>query len=135
MKQVFTLKELVKKYGSNAQKESLKTKGNLSGKEFSILIKLVEQECEFYTVEGRGSKRIITCTGKRSKKPERVDKHPNNGKGQLIGGFELNSLVVKYLIQNNKKISPVSVTKWLTELVIVDGKLTSPLYSDRGVRL
>ena len=135
MKQVFTLKELVKKYGSDAQKESLKKKGNLSGKEFSILIKSVEQEWESYTVEGRGSKRIITCTGKLSKKAERVDKRSNNGKGQLIGEFELSSLVVHYLIQNNNKVSPMSATKWLTELGIVDGKLTGALYSDRGMYL
>ncbi|MGF9881261.1 hypothetical protein ABEX39_26500 [Bacillus albus] len=135
MKREFTLKELVKKYGSNAQKESLKKKGNLSGKEFSILIKSVEQEWESYTVEGRGSKRIIICTGKRSKKAERVDKRSNNGKGQLIGEFELSSLVVNYLIHNKNKVSPMSATKWLTELGIVDGKLTRALYGDRSVHL
>ena len=29
----------------------------------------------------------------------------------------------------------MSATKWLTELGIVDGKLTGALYSDRGVHL
>ncbi|MFG6062247.1 hypothetical protein, partial [Salmonella enterica] len=75
MNQEFTLAELVKQYGTKAQKASLKrNKGNLTGKEFTLLIKSVEQEWESYTVEGRGSKRIITCSGKRSKKAERVDK-------------------------------------------------------------
>lgn len=135
MKQEFTLAELVKKYGSKAQKESLKKKGNLTGKEFAILLKSVEQEWESYTIEGRGSKRSITCSGKRSKKAERVDKRSNNGKGQLVGEFELNSLVVHYLIQNNNKVSPMSATKWLTELGIVDGKLTGALYGAKSVHL
>ncbi|MCB5903112.1 hypothetical protein LIV42_12650 [Bacillus cereus] len=135
MKREFTLKELVKKYGSDAQKESLKKKGNLSGKEFSILIKSVEQEWESYTVEGRGSKRIIICTGKRSRKAERVDKRSNNGKGQLIGEFELSSLVVNYLIQNNNKVSPMSTTRWINELTIVDNKLIGALYGERSIHL
>ncbi|MGG1846186.1 hypothetical protein ABDI32_01950 [Bacillus wiedmannii] len=136
MNQEFTLAELVKKYGTKAQKASLKrNKGNLTGKEFTLLIKSVEQEWESYTVEGRGSKRIIICSGKRSKKAKRVDKRSNNGKGQLIGEFELSSLVVHYLIQNDNKVSPMSATKWLTELGIVDGKLTRALYGDRSVHL
>ncbi|MFD6207119.1 hypothetical protein [Peribacillus sp. NPDC060253] len=136
MKQEFTLVELVKKYGSKAQKASLKrNKGNLTGKEFTLLIKSVEQEWESYSVEGRGAKRIITCSGKRSKKAERVDKRSNNGQGQLVGEFELNSLVVNYLIQNNNKVKPMSATKWLTELGIIDGKLIGALYGARGKHL
>ncbi len=136
MNKVFTLAELVKKYGTKAQKASLKrNKGNITGKEFSLLIKSVEQEWESYTVEGRGSKRIITCSGKRLKKLERVDKRSNNGQGQLVGEFELNSLVVNYLIQNDNKVSPMSATKWISELGIIDGKVASALYSDRGIHL
>ncbi|MGW6297985.1 hypothetical protein [Peribacillus butanolivorans] len=135
MKQVFTLAELVKKYGSKAQKQSFKNKGNLTGKEFSILLKSVEQEWESYTVEGRGAKRIITCSGKRSKKADRVDKRSNNGQGQLIGEFELNSLVVNYLIQNDNKVRPMSATKWITELGIIDRRLTGALYGDKGIYL
>lgn len=136
MNQEFTLVELVKKYGTKAQKSSLKrNKGNLTGKEFTLLIKSVNQEWESYTVEGRGSKRIITCSGKRPKKAERVDKRSNNGKGQLIGEFELNSLVVNYLIQNDNKVRPMSATKWITELGIVDGKLIGALYGARGIHL
>lgn len=135
MKQVFTLAELVKKYGSKAQKQSFKNKGNLTGKEFSILLKSVEQEWESNAIEGRGSKRIIICSGKRSKKAERVDKRSNNGQGQLIGEFELNSLVVNYLIQNGNKVRPMSATKWITELGIVDGKLIDALYGARGKHL
>ncbi|MDM5257058.1 hypothetical protein [Bacillus toyonensis] len=136
MNQEFTLAELVKKYGTKAQKASLKrNKGNLTGKEFTLLIKSVEQEWESYTVEGRGSKRIIICSGKRSKKAKRVDKRSNNGKGQLVGEFELNSLVVNYLIQNDNKVRPMSATKWITELGIIDGKLIGALYGARGIHL
>lgn len=135
MEKVFTLAELVKKYGSKAQKESLKKNGNLSGKEFSILIKSVETEWEYYKVEGRGSNRIITCSGKRSKKIERVDRRINNGQGQLVGEFELNSLVVNYLIKNNNNVYPMSANKWLTELGIVDGKITGALYGSRETHL
>jgi len=127
----FTLTKLVKKYGSKAQKQSLKEKGNLSGKEFAILLKSVETEWESYKVDGRGSKRIITCSGKRLKKIERVDKRVHNGKGQLVGEFELNSLVVNFLIRNDNKVSPMSANKWITELGIVDGKILGVLYGSR----
>jgi hypothetical protein len=132
---VFTLAELVKKYGSKAQKQSFKEKGNLSGKEFAILLKSVETEWESYTVEGRGSKRIITCSGKRSKKVERVDKRVHNGQGQLVGEFELHSLVVNYLIQNDNNVRPMSATKWLTELGIIDRRLTGALYGNICIHL
>ena len=137
MNKEFTLAQLVKKYGSKAQKESLKrNKGNLSGKEFDILLKEVLTEWESHKVkDGRGSKRIITCIGKRSSKAERVDKRSNNGQGQLIGEFELKSLVVCYLIQNKNKVRPMSATKWITELGIVDGKFTGALYGARGEHL
>jgi len=131
----FTLAELVKKYGTKAQKTSLKEKGNLSGKEFILLTKSVEQEWESYTVEGRGSKRIVTCSGKRSKKAEPVDKRSNNGQGQLIGEFEFNSLVVNYLIRNDNKVRPMSATKWITELGIVDDKLIGAIYGIRAGHL
>ncbi|MBG9444031.1 hypothetical protein [Cytobacillus firmus] len=135
MEKEFTLAELVKKYGSKAQKDSLKKKGNLTGKEFGILLKEVLTEWESYSVNGRGSKRIITCKGKRPQKIGRVDKRSNNGQGQLVGEFELNSLVINYLIQKNNKVSPMSATKWLTELGIFDEKLIGALYGVRGRHL
>ncbi|MEI2444065.1 hypothetical protein V8V73_26270, partial [Priestia megaterium] len=127
----FTLKELVKKYGSKAMMKSFKEKGNLSGKEFKTVMKVVLTEWESYEVEGRGSKRIVTCIGKRSKKVQKVDKRSNNGQGQLVGQYELSSLVVTYLIRNNNKVRAISATKWLTELDIVDEKLTGALYGSR----
>ncbi|WP_066065282.1 hypothetical protein [Neobacillus soli] len=135
MSKVFTLAQLVKKYGSEAQKRSFKKNGNLSGKEFTLLIKSVETEWESYTVEGRGSKRIITCSGKRSKKLVLPDNRSNNGQGQLVGEFELNSLVTSYLNQMNNKVSPMSANKWLTELGIIDRSLTGALYGDKDVHL
>ncbi|KPB04723.1 hypothetical protein [Bacillus sp. CHD6a] len=135
MEQVFTLEALVKKYGSKAQKESLKKNGNLSGKEFILLMKSVETVWESYKVEGRGSKRIITCIGKRPKKLEPVDNRSKNGQGQLVGEFELNSLVVNYLIQNDNNVRPMSATKWITELGIIDRRLTGAIYSDKGIHL
>jgi len=136
LEQVFTLAELVKKYGSEAIKRSFKKNGNLSGKELSTLKKFIIQvweSCEL--IEGRGSKRIFSCSGKRKKKAERVDKRVHNGQGQLVGEYELNSLVVNYLIQNNNKVKPMSATRWLTELDIVDGKLMSAIYGDRVFHL
>ncbi|MEM1503413.1 hypothetical protein RG959_08310 [Domibacillus sp. 8LH] len=136
MKKEFTLAELVKKYGTKAQKASLKkNKGNLTGKEFTILLKSVDQEWESYTVEGRGSKRIITCRGKRSRKIERIDKRSNNGQGQLAGEYELNSLVVSFLVQNHNNVKPMSATKWLTELDIIDRKLTRAVYGAKDTHL
>ncbi|MBT2278852.1 hypothetical protein J7E51_12850 [Priestia megaterium] len=132
MKQEFTLLELVKKYGTKAQKASLKrNKGNITGKEFTLLLKSVLTEWESYTVEGRGSKRIITCSGRRPKRVERIDKRTNNGQGQLVGEFELNSLVVRHLIHNDNNVRPMSATKWITDLEIVDAKLMGALYGSK----
>jgi hypothetical protein len=135
LEQVFTLIALVKKYGSKAQKESLKKKGNLTGKEFTILLKSVETEWESIKVVGRGSKRIITCYGKRPKRLKPVDNRCKNGQGQLVGEFELNSLVVNYLIQNDNNVKPMSATKWITELGIIDKRLTGAIYGDKGMHL
>jgi hypothetical protein len=132
----FKLAELVKKYGSKAQKESFKKNGNLSGKEFAILKKSVLQvweSCEL--IEGRGSKRIFSCSGKRSKKAEPPDNRSNNGQGQLKGEFELNSLVVNYLIEKKNKVVPMAATKWITELGVVDPKLFGAVYGDRSFHL
>lgn len=109
--------------------------GNLTGKEFDLLIKSVLTEWETYKVDGRGSKRIITCYGKLSRKAERIDKRIHNGQGQLVGEFELNSLVIKYLIQNDNHVRPMSSTKWLTDLEIIDRRLTGAMYGDKGISL
>ncbi|MCP1160419.1 MULTISPECIES: hypothetical protein [Bacillus] len=135
MSKVYTLAQLVKKYGSEAQKRSFKKNGNLTGKEFALLIKSVLTEWETYKVEGRGSKRIITCYVKLSRKAERIDKRVHNGKGQLVGEFELNSLVINYLIQNDNQVRPMSSTKWLTDLEIIDRRITGALYGDKGIHL
>ncbi|MGD6848820.1 hypothetical protein [Rossellomorea aquimaris] len=135
MEQVFTLKALVKKYGSKAQKESFKKNGNLTGKEFTLLLKSVETEWESTKVVGRGSKRIITCYGKRPKKLKPVDNRCKNGQGQLVGEFELNSLVVNYLIQNDNNVRPMSTTKWITELGIIDTRLRGSIYGNKGIHL
>ena len=60
------------------------------------------------------------------------DNRSKNGKGQLVGEFELNSLVINYLIQNDNKVKPMSANKWLTELGIVDEKLFLALYGEKG---
>ncbi|MEW4239331.1 hypothetical protein Q0N51_10135 [Priestia megaterium] len=135
LEQEFTLAELVKKYGSKAQRHSLNNKGNLTGKEFSILMKSVDTEWESYKVNGRGSKRFITCYGKRSKKAQRIDRRCNNGQKQLVGEFELNSLVINHLLHKNNKVKPISATKWLIDLGIVDKKLIGALYGTKDGHL
>ena len=77
-------------------------------------------------------KHSIVCSGKLTKKAPRKDNRSKNGQGQLVGEFELNSLVINYLIQNDNKVRPMSATKWLTELGIVDEKLFRALYGERG---
>lgn len=136
MSKIYTLAQLVKKYGSEAQKRSFKKNGNLSGKEFQLLTKSAETEWESVVVlAGRGSKRVIECSGKRPTKLKRVDNRVNNGKGQLVGEFELKSLVVNYLIQHNNNVKPMSATKWIRELEIADIRLIGALYRDMTIHL
>lgn len=135
MSKIYTIAQLVKKYGSEAQKRSFKKNGNLSGKEFQLLTKSAETEWESVVLlSGRGSKRVIECSGKHPKKLKKVDNRINNGKGQLVGEFELKSLVVNYLIQHNN-VKPMSVTKWISELGILDISLIGALYGDRSIHL
>lgn len=79
-------------------------------------------------MEGRGSKRIFFCRGKRKKKAERIDNRIHNGGGQLVGEYELSSLVINYLLKNDNKVKPMSANRWLIELELVDSKLLSALY-------
>lgn len=128
---ILNLKELVKKYGSDAQKQALKKNGNLSGKETKIIMKTVMQHWESCTFEGRGSKRIFTCTGKRSKKADRLDRRSNNGSGQLVGESELKSLVLSFLVQKNNDVKPMSSNKWLGSIGIIDDEILNVLYGKK----
>ncbi|WP_138224516.1 hypothetical protein [Paenibacillus algicola] len=131
----FTLIELVNRYGSNVQKQALKKNGTVPTRSFNSIIKSAREEWENVDVTGRGTKRIITCGGKRIIKAKREDKRSNNGQGQLAGEFDLCSLVIDYLIKKNNKINPMSATKWILELDVVDAKLSNAMYITRGHHL
>ncbi|WP_068776977.1 hypothetical protein [Paenibacillus sp. FJAT-26967] len=132
MNHKFTLTELVNKYGSKEQKQALKKNGKIPTRSFNSIIKSAREEWETVDVTGRGTKRIITCDGKRIVKAKREDRRSNNGQGQLAGEFDLCSLVIDYLIKKNNKINPMSATKWILELGIVDAKLSNAMYITRG---
>ncbi|WP_214772199.1 hypothetical protein [Exiguobacterium sp. s39] len=131
MLKTFTLKELVKKYGSDAQKQALKKNGNLSGKETEIIMKSVMEYWESCTSAGRGSKRVFTCVGKRSKKADRIDRRSNNGSGQLVGESELKSIVLSFLVQQHNTIKPMSANKWLSSIGIIDETLLKMVYGTK----
>lgn len=135
MSHKFTLTELVNRYGSSVQKQALKKDGTIPTRSFNSIIKSAHEEWEYVSVTGRGKKRIITCDHKRSVKAKREDMRSNNGQGQLAGEFDLCSLVIDYLIKKNNKINPMSATKWILELGIVDAKLSNAMYITRGHHL
>lgn len=135
MEKIFTTAELVKKFGTETQKESYKKYGKLMPKIKDAIIKAAEQYYESVRVIKQGRENLYVCSGKRAKKVERRDNRSKNGQGQLVGEFELNSLVINYLIENNNNVKPMSVTKWLKELGIVDEKLIGTLYGARGIHL
>ncbi|OIN67351.1 hypothetical protein BLD48_06930 [Exiguobacterium sp. KRL4] len=135
MEQVFTLIEIVEKYGSEAIKKSLNKNNNISGKEKITLLKTVNQYWESCEVEGRGSKRLFKCSGKRKKKIDRVDNRINNGQGQLVGELELKTLVMNYLIHNDQAIHKMSATKWIKALDIANENIFAALYDQRKYHL
>lgn len=135
MEQVFTLIEIVEKYGSEAIKKSLDKNNNISGKETITLLKTVNQYWESCEVEGRGSKRLFKCSGKRAKKIDRVDNRVNNGQGQLVGELELKALVMNYLIHNEQDIYKMSATKWIKTLDIANEYIFAALYDQRKYHL
>lgn len=135
MEDIFKTAELVKKFGTDTQKASYKKNGKLMPKIRNAIIKTVEQYYESVRPIKQGREISYVCSGKRTKKAERKDKRSNNGQGQLVGEFELKSLVINYLIQNNNSVKPMSAVRWLMELGIVDKKLTGELYGARGVHI
>ncbi|ARK24157.1 hypothetical protein SporoP37_05300 [Sporosarcina sp. P37] len=135
MDQIFSTAEFVKKYGTKSQKASYKRYGKLMPNTRDAVIRTAEQNFELVKRFKEGRETFYRCSGKLTEKAPRKDNRSKNGQGQLVGEFELNSLVINYLIQNDNKVRPMSATKWLTELGIVDEKLFRALYVAKGERL
>ena len=132
MDQVFSTAEFVKKYGDKTQKANYKRYGKLMPNIRNAIIRRVEQDFESIVPFKVGRETFYRCSGKLTEKAPRKDNRSKNGQGQLVGEFELNSLVINYLFQNDNKIRSMSATKWLTELGIVDEKLFLALYGEKG---
>lgn len=129
--QIFTLGELVKKYGTKEQKQAFKKNGNLNRRTVDSILKEAKRDWEEIFEEGRGKERDFICKGKRSKKIEKETNYDNCGAGQLTGEYELNSLVTSFLIKKDNTVPPMSLNKWCIELGIIDKKLTAALYGAR----
>lgn len=120
----FTLSEAVQWFGTEKQKQAIEKSGNLMTKQFNALIKEIERHYELVKVEGRGSKRMIICDKERKEIAIKKDNRKNNGARQLPYEYELNSLVLDYVLNNCKNnFVSMSLTQWLLKIGLVDLKI------------
>lgn len=132
MEQVFTLAELVKEFGTKVQKQSFKKDGNLNKRSFDSIIKSVEQEWESITVEGRGSKRKITCSGRHEVKAIKNDGRVRSGRQQLEHRIPMNVIVANHLEYDMVKQESMSLGKWAVKFGLIT-KLECDLLRSRHI--
>jgi hypothetical protein len=130
VEQVFTLAELVEEYGTSVQMESFNKNGNLNKRSFDSIIKSVEQEWESYTVKGRGSKRITTCSGKSEVKAMKKDGRVRSGREQLEHRIPMDVIVAAHLEYDMTEQASMSLGKWAVEFGLIT-KLEFDLLSSR----
>jgi hypothetical protein len=130
VEQVFTLAELVEEYGTSVQMESFNKNRNLNKRSFDSIIKSVEQEWECYTVKGRGSKRITTCSGKREVKAMKKDGRVRSGREQLEYRIPMDVIVAAHLEYDMTEQASMSLGKWAVEFGLIT-KLEFDLLSSR----
>ncbi|MFC0561518.1 hypothetical protein [Halalkalibacter alkalisediminis] len=76
-------------------------------------------------IEGRGRKRIITCSGEYDYEIAREDKRKDNGT-KLIYEYEINSLVLDFVLKNCKnKFLTMSLSKWLVSIGLIDWQIVN----------
>lgn len=126
----FELKDAVKKHGNKSQKDGFKkNKGNLKTNQFNSLIKTMEQHYKKVWVEGKGSKRVIYCEGKLSKKRQRETNYDNCGQGQLDEELEKNvkSLITSFLYEDGRDKKSFSLSGWCDRLELISDEMTTYL--------
>ncbi|MCA1200855.1 hypothetical protein [Priestia flexa] len=119
MEKVFTLAELVKEYGTEVQKESFKKNGNLNKRSLDSIKKSVERDWESVKIEGRGSKRIITCSGRREDKAMKKDGRVRSGRQQVEHRIPMDIIVATHLEYDMTKQASMSLGKWAVEFGLI----------------
>ncbi|MCQ6276301.1 hypothetical protein JMM81_15360 [Bacillus sp. V3B] len=119
MEKVFTLAELVEEYGTTVQKESFKKNGNLNKRSFDSIIKSVEQDWESHIVEGRGSKRKITCSGRHEVKAMNKDGRVRSGREQVEHRIPMDIIVATHLEYDMTEKASMSLGKWAVEFGLI----------------
>lgn len=130
----YTLSEAVYSFGTEKQKQAFDKSGNLMVKQFNALIKEIERYYDSVKVEGRGSKRIIVCDGEREEIAPKKDNRKYNGANQLPYEYELNSLVLDYVLNNCKnKFVSMSLTQWLIRMELVDPRIVAAYNNENAI--
>lgn len=119
MEQVFTLAELVKEYGTTVQEESFKKNGNLNKRSFDSIKKSVEQDWMSVKIEGRGSKRIIICSGKFEVKAMKKDGRIRSGRQQVEHRGPMDIVVAAHLEYDMTKQASMSLGKWAVKFGLI----------------
>lgn len=119
MEKVFKLADLVEEYGTEVQKESFKKNGNLNKRSLDSIKKSVEQDWESVEIEGRGSERIITCSGRREDKAMKKDGRVRSGRKQIEHRIPMDIIVATHLEYDMTKQASMSLGKWAVEFGLI----------------
>ncbi|MCT1904334.1 hypothetical protein [Oceanobacillus sojae] len=119
MEKIFTVAELVNEYGTEVQKQSFQNNGNINKRSFDSIIKKVEQDWESVIVEGRGSKRKITCSGKREEKAMKKDGRVRSGRQQVEHRIPMDIIVATHLEYDMTREASMGLGRWAVEFGLI----------------
>lgn len=125
-----TKSEAVKLFGSEQCKGHFEKYGRFNNKKIeSSLIKTLEQNYESVKTVKQGRAYVYELGAKKEEVDEREDGRSKNGKHQIPYEYELNSLVLDYILKNCKdKVVSKSLNNWLVDIGLVDRMLTNASY-------
>lgn len=121
-----SLTEAVLEFGTDAQKKCIEEGRKWRKESNDSLIKTLKQHYQVVIEEGRGKKKFFILDKPYDDIQSRQDKRKNNGANQLPYEYELNSLVLDYVLNNCKNnFVSMSLTQWLMRMGLIDPRIVA----------
>ncbi|KAA9017984.1 hypothetical protein [Niallia endozanthoxylica] len=131
MKQ-FTLEQFINEFGTDKQKQALiDGKGNVNKRTLDSVKKEASRfyEKDSITVEGRGTKRVITCAKEKDVATEKDDGRASNGAWSISYTKNLDVVVVSVLEQGLEKSTAQTLANWALDFGVITEKMHDLLLS------
>ncbi|MFB2515529.1 hypothetical protein [Lysinibacillus sp. OTC-L20] len=136
MKQ-FNLEQFINEFGTDKQVQSLiNGNGNVNRRTFDSVIKTANTRFGTITIEGRGSKRIMTCSDEKETPTIREDGRVSNGAWSKPYTKNLDIVVVSVLEQGLETDTAQTLASWAKDFGIITSKMHELLMSryQKGLR-